>query len=184
MAHGFLPCSEQVLTYEIFSTPSLSIFPREKSRKFHRATCDNHDLLSRREKNVKNTCSNTFNFTTKPAFHKNKIAIGCAQSCNNNMEGEKKERRRRETRNSVNTRMYEASYDMNAPRQSEIAAWFAVRGTRGSPTNTMYYHFIKLQNQQPSGTCELETVPAADDATPCTIFTAVQIKSRCVTIFP
>lgn len=182
MAHGFLSCSEQVSTYEIFSTPS--IFPREKSCKFHRATCDNHDLLSRREKNVKNTCSNTFNFTTKPAFHKNKIAIGCAQSCNNNMEGEKKERRRRETRNSVNTRMYEASYDMNAPRQSEIAAWFAVRGTRGSPTNTMYYHFIKLQNQQPSGTCELETVPAADDATPCTIFTAVQIKSRCVTIFP
>lgn len=101
MAHGFLPCSEQVLTYEIFSTPSLSIFPREKSRKFHRATCDNHDLLSRREKNVKNTCSNTFNFTTKSAFHENKIAIGCAQSCNNNTEGgrkRKEEEEKRETR--------------------------------------------------------------------------------------
>lgn len=76
---------------------------------------------------MKNTCSNTFNFTTKSAFHENKIAIGCAQSCNNNTEGGKK-KRRRETRNSVNTRMYEASYDMNAPRQSEIAASSVVCG--------------------------------------------------------
>lgn len=113
-----------------FLVPSL---PREKFHKFHHAiiTICYRDVKCEKSWNWIYLILRFYELYEISAFDENKIAKRYVQGWNNNIAVGKKEKKRKEgevTRNSVNTRMYEASYDMNAPRQSEIAASRVVCG--------------------------------------------------------